>query len=173
MQVCYTDVSSIIKKTVRRWKCAMGTGQRRANGVEGGNPQTLEERWTIHLLEPSLVFERPTKKMRPQRRSNLLMPSLPARPWVRAWKYCAAVAITDGGSALHSSLVATWLSQRPRVLMTFDTVTKREEEWPCAIAPKGAPPTWISAPRSGTKRVMYGTGIWNADSSSVAALKLV
>ena len=99
-----------------------GTGQKRASGVEG-NPQTLGERWTIHLFEPSLALERPTKKMRPQRRSNLLIPSLPGYPWVRAWRYCAAVAIVDGGIALHSSLVATWLSQRPRVLMIFDTVT--------------------------------------------------
>ena len=91
--------------------------------LRGVNPQTLEERWTIHLFEPSLVLVRPVKKTRPQRRSNLLMLSLPGCPWVRAWRYCAAVAITGGGSALHSSLVATWLSQRPRVLMMFDTVT--------------------------------------------------
>lgn len=100
-----------------------GTGQKRASGVEEGSPQTLGERWTIHLFEPSLALERPTKKIRPQRRSNLLIPSLPGYPWVRAWRYCAAVAIVDGGIALHSSLVATWLSQRPRVLMIFDTVT--------------------------------------------------
>jgi len=100
-----------------------GIGQKCASGVEEGNPQTLEERWTIHLFEPSLVLVRPVKKMRPQRRSNLLMPSLPGCPWVRAWRYCVAVAITDGGSALHSSLVATWQSQRPRTLTTFDTVT--------------------------------------------------
>ena len=86
-------------------------------------PQTLEERWTIHLFEPSLDLVRPVKKMRPQRRSNLLMPSLPGCACVRAWRNCVAEAITDGGSVLHSSLVAIWLSQRPRVLMMFDTVT--------------------------------------------------
>jgi hypothetical protein len=151
-----------------------GRGQKCASGVEGGNnPQTLEERWTIHLFEPSLALVRPVKKTRPQRRSNLLMLSLPGCPLVRAWRYCEAVAITAGGSALHSSLVATWLSQSARVLTTFDTVTGREEEWPYAIGPEGAPPTWISAPRSGTRMVTYGTGVRNADSSSVPALKLV